>query len=167
MKKNKVSISTDLSICKFSILVFKYFRVFIVFYVLLSITILVASEGKLYDLVGTYFIILFGGLIMSALVHEYVHIYFFARFGVERTVIDTEIFRFRIIPEKQLQARELRIVALAGPLSCVIIGLVLCGVECIGYKNVTISIVKTIYFIHLINVIPFFGDGKCIVKSMI
>ena len=167
MESNKVSINTELSIYKFSILIFKYFRVFIVFYILLSIIVLVASEGKLYDLVGTYFIIFFGGLLLSALIHEYVHIYFFARFGVERVVIDTGIFRFRITPEKQLQGKELRITALAGPMSCVIIGLALCGVEWIGYQNLTISIVKTMYLMHIINIIPVFGDGKCIVKSMI
>lgn len=165
MKNNYVS--TNISIYRVFLLITRYFLVFIIFYILSSVLVLVSSGGELYQMLLSYSVVFWGGLIASTLIHEYGHIYFFKKFGVEKVIIKRTIFMFRIVPEKQLYGKELMITALIGPLSCGGIGLVLYVIELLGYTNLTITLVKLIYSIHLINLLPFFGDGKCILKSII
>ena len=167
MINNKVLINSNINIFKFLLLILKHLKMFIILNSLIMVFALIISRGELFNLVAGYFIVFFAGLVMSTLIHEYTHLYFFKKYGINNVVIYPQMLRFSIIPERQLKGSGLRITALSGPLSCIIIGLLLWVFQLLLYSNDTLIIVKIIYLIHSINILPMFGDGKSILKSFL
>lgn len=71
MKNNRISVSTNINIFRFLIIILGYFKLFIILNFITIIITLIISKGVLFSIVFEYFLVFFFGLIMSTYIHEY------------------------------------------------------------------------------------------------
>ncbi|WP_333887892.1 metalloprotease family protein [Clostridium sp.] len=169
MKKNNYYIPiSNLSLKLFSKYLFYYFKGLIIVFLLISIATLIFSFGdkSSISLVIDYNVIFYMGIFMSTLIHEYSHLIFMKLFAVKNIKIDVSFFRFSLIAKENVKGKELLIISLAGALNCGIVASLLLVLNALVCHNKLFSIIIAIYYFHLINIIPCFGDGKMILKAL-
>lgn len=113
-----------------------------------------------------YHIILFFGIFFSFVIHEYMHIFSMKICCKGWVILDCSLYKISVIPEFPIERSHLFIVSMSGPLTCLFI----CGIILLinYYLNYSIlTILACIYFFHIINLVPPFGDGKMLLKSLI
>ncbi|MFY1676939.1 MULTISPECIES: hypothetical protein [unclassified Streptomyces] len=100
------------------------------------------------------------GLIASFALHEVAHVVVLKRVRtVTHIVIERGAWRTSVIPEGGMTARQAAVVALAGPLSCVVVGalLTITGVD---------RSLAWWYLAHAAFLLPFFGDGRALLGGL-
>lgn len=105
---------------------------------------------------------LIASLLISFMLHEYFHIVSFKllkKKGVVR--IESTLLRISIIPLFHLSNYQIVVMAIMGPLICFSIGLILFWTA----SSQLMIYVSYIFLIHIIFLIPPFGDGMMIIKA--
>jgi len=107
---------------------------------------------------------LFGSLLVSFMLHEYFHTLSFKIFNKKGPVcFESNFLRISIIPLFSLSNFQIMIMAILGPTLCFVIGLVL-------YVSATSQLmlfISYIFLLHILFLIPPFGDGKMIMKALL
>ncbi|MCZ4122370.1 hypothetical protein [Streptomyces sp. H39-S7] len=99
------------------------------------------------------------GLVASFALHESAHVIVLKRVRtVTHIAVERTMWRTSVIPEGNMTARQTRVVALAGPSACVIVGafLLLSGLD------------RSLAWWHLAHIaflLPVFGDGRALWRS--
>ena len=88
------------------------------------------------------------------------------KYGVSSIGIETNMYRFSVFTQEDIQGKKLLIISLAGVFSTTCIGCILSVINIFADSSI-IRIIMWIYYIHLINILPFFGDGKMIIKALV
>lgn len=147
---------------------FKYLISILVLDLIIASVALFASKGHLsvVILVVEYNSIILFGLCGSMIIHEISHYIMMKRYKVKQIGIDTSMFRFSVYTNENMYGKKLLIVAIAGVVSTTIVGSILFGIN-IVLNNDVIKVIMWIYYIHLINILPLFGDGKMVLKALI
>lgn len=109
---------------------------------------------------GRLLVLVYGGLLGSYVVHECAHVLALRRMpGVTRIEVERSVWRFSIIPSGTMSARQVVVVAAAGPLSAVAVGLLL---VLVGLDRV----LGAVYLVHGIQLLPVFGDGRALISGL-
>jgi hypothetical protein len=169
MKKNNDYIPiSSLNLKLFFKYLFCYFRELIIVFLIISIAAVILGFGNkdIISLVIAYNIIFYIGIFMSTLIHEYSHLLFMKLFAVKNVKVDVSLFRFSLTAKEEIKGKKLLITALAGALNCGIAASFLLVINVLVYHNELFSIIIAIYYFHLVNIIPCFGDGKMILKAL-
>lgn len=85
--------------------------------------------------------------------------------GIEYIGIEASIYRFSVFTDEKIEGKKLLLIALSGVLSTTLIGSILLGINMFVGSEL-IKVIIWIYYIHLINILPLFGDGKMILKAL-
>ncbi len=97
------------------------------------------------------------GLVGSFVLHETMHLVVLRRVGTVRTVVVArDRWRVSLTPVGTMTPRQVATTALAGPLACVLLGLVLLPVD---------ALVATVHLAHALQLLPVFGDGRALVHA--
>ncbi len=98
------------------------------------------------------------GLVGSFVLHETMHLVLLRRVETVRTVILTrERWRVSVTPVGTMTPRQVATTALAGPASCVLVGLALLPVD---------AVVAVVHLAHALQLLPVFGDGRALVHAV-
>ncbi len=161
MKEYEVKKITFLNFTRLIFGMYKYF----VFYICI-ITLILNFFNHFQNVIQNMEIlnVLFG-FVFSIIVHEYSHVFFFKRYGIQRIKISNDLLKFSVSTNERLVGRYLIITAISGPLICGIIGSVLLLISII-LNSFSLKFLSIIYLFQLLNLIPFFGDGKMILKGI-
>jgi len=156
-----------LSFMKFSFLLLHHFRkTLMIVLVILATLMVVFPFREMVYIVTVFFLLISGGLVMSFIIHEYAHIYMMKRKFVGSVTIESNWYRISIVPNFEMQGSKLSAVAAAGPLAC----LAIAGALSLLYYwtgQYVFGALAAIYAFHLVNLLPFFGDGSMIIKGSI
>lgn len=157
----------DIKKIKFKNLLFiilKYNMIFDLLVIIISLTtiIFLRSANTAIMLSVIYFL----GYIMSASLHEYMHIVCMRRAGIQQIRLENNLWKFSIITDEKVQGKVLIAIALSGPLMCFVIGIVLIFIGRIWRVDLML-ICSALYLIQIVNVIPPFGDGIMIIKGVL
>lgn len=120
--------------------------------------------GNLID-VFNYSAILFGGVYGSFTIHEFMHIKMMRKYGVKQVEIKTTMLKIEIVSKLSLKGTELILVAISGPITCALMGCFCYGLA-IVFEIGACRIIAIIYFLHIINLLPIFADGKMVIKGL-
>lgn len=113
-------------------------------------------------------IYLLGG-VLSISVHEYMHIVAIKKL-TENTCIKIKITlnNFSIIPCEKIEGVNSIFVACSGPLACVMISAFLYILKLLFHlESFFVDLIIYSYGSHIISMLPFFNDGKMIIKEII
>ena len=113
-----------------------------------------------------YHILLVFGVFFSFAIHEYMHIFSMKMCYKGWVILEYSLYKISVIPEFTIEKAHLFLIALSGPLTCLFIS---CIILLFNYylHYFILTILSCIYFFHIINLIPPFGDGKMLLKSLI
>lgn len=101
------------------------------------------------------------GLVGSFSVHEFAHVLALRRTpGIARLTLERSAWRFSVLAHGSLSVGAAIKVALAGPLACAAIGLVIWPVP-------PLRGVAWCYLAHLFLLAPCFGDGRVLVRAIV
>jgi hypothetical protein len=99
-------------------------------------------------------------LLSSFLVHEMFHVVGMRLFrGVSHVLVSASVLRFSVVPVGSLYGWQIAIVAVLGPGSSCLLGAVLALLT-------PGSLLQYWFLLHAIFVLPFFGDGRCLVLGI-
>lgn len=148
--------------------VFRYIRPIFIIVSILSLIVVILGKGdrSIVSLVLNFNLIIYLGLVLSMILHESFHYVTMKKCGVKTIGIETNIYRFSVFTEEDVQGKKLLLIALAGVVSTTCIGAILSVVN-LFINSTIIKVIMWIYYIHLINILPLFGDGKMIIKALI
>lgn len=107
------------------------------------------------------------GLVLSFALHEYLHCVCFCRAGIREVTVDANSMRFSLLIREKMSEREKAVAALAGPLVCGGIGIVLLLLNSFVLGNASLKFISYIFCFHLINFFPIFGDGRILLQYLI
>ena len=113
---------------------------------------------------GILFCFIFGHLLSSTL-HEWLHIKCMRIFGAEKILVDKTLFKISVITETPLIGWRLIVTAVSGPVICGAFGFLILLVP-IG-NSIWVDLCGVLFCSHIINLLPFFGDGKMIIKGIL
>ncbi|MFQ7000497.1 MAG: hypothetical protein ACLRRH_04015 [Clostridium sp.] len=157
----------EVSIFKFICCILQYFKVTTIIMIFLSIVCLMCDFTKLINIVLEFNALYWGGILLSTFIHEYMHFMFLKRFGVKDVRIKKSFLKFGIVfCEENLKKGKLILVALSGPIICFFIGCILITINMLLCRKI-INFISIVYIFHIVNLVPFFGDGKVILKSLV
>lgn len=162
MRKEKISLKD------FMHAVFRYIRPIFIMVSVLSLIVMIAGRGdkSIIRLVCYFNVIIYLGLVLSMILHESFHYIAMKKCGIRVIGIDSNIYRFSVFTQENIQGNKLLFIALAGVFSTTCIGCILSVVNIFADSSL-IRVIMWIYYIHLINILPLFGDGKMIIKALI
>lgn len=101
-------------------------------------------------------------LLISFMLHEYFHILSFKILKKKGAVrIESTLLRISIIPLFHLSNYQIVMMAMMGPLICFTIGLILFMTA----SSQLMMYVSYIFLLHIIFLLPPFGDGMMIIKA--
>lgn len=164
---NKEIYLKDINFFKFIyILLLNYKRVIIFLLIFTLIFLFIFPYQDLFSLIKLFAIILFFGLFLSYTIHEYAHIFIMKLLYDGHIQLEIKWYRISIIPKFDVQGYELILIALSGPLMCVLIAVVLFIIQ-YYLSNYLIFILSMVYATHVINILPVFGDGSMFIKGII
>lgn len=148
--------------------VFRYIRPIFIMVSVLSLIVMIAGRGdkSIIRLVCYFNVIIYLGLVLSMILHESFHYIAMKKCGIRVIGIDSNIYRFSVFTQENIQGNKLLFIALAGVFSTTCIGCILSVVNIFADSSL-IRVIMWIYYIHLINILPLFGDGKMIIKALI
>lgn len=131
---------------------------------LLAISMLALTK-RVY-VVGWFLLILFFGYILSFSLHEYMHIWCMRRNGIKNVEIEITLLKFSIKTYEKLEGCKLVITAMSGPIVCFFVGVV---IELLGkwIGNRFLEFGSVLYLLQIVNILPFWGDGKMIIKGVL
>lgn len=160
----------DMSFGKMLMLVLKYLRWILIPIAILSLLALVITEFKIWEMVVKVHSVFFLGIVVAVSLHEWSHIYFMKKIGIKSIRIENSIVKFRVIP-LDLVASGIRliIIAIAGPISCLAVCLLimLLNIFIFEHENQLLDVIAKLFFLQIMNLIPFFSDGKMCLKGFI
>ncbi|WP_425514315.1 metalloprotease family protein [Lentibacillus saliphilus] len=114
-----------------------------------------------------FHVILFGGLFISFVIHEYLHIRFLRNARRDGHVeIEFTLTRISIYPKFELTPREIVRVAIIPIIILPIIGLALILLAQFIHQRF-LMFTGYVYVFHVINIIPPLGDGMMIIKAIL
>lgn len=97
------------------------------------------------------------GLVGSFVLHETMHLVLLRRVETVRLVVVARAgWRVSVTPVGSMTPRQVATTALAGPASCVLLGLVLLPVD---------ALVAAVHLAHALQLLPVFGDGRALVHA--
>lgn len=100
------------------------------------------------------------GLVGAFALHEVAHVLALRRVDtVTRIVVERTAWRLSIIPVGTVGPRRAAAVAVAGPLSCLLVGAAL------GVSGIDVWLAWW-FGAHLLFLLPVFGDGRTLVSSL-
>ena len=132
-----------------------------------SVILFVICGKAILPLLFEIHLIFWCGLILSFALHEYMHCICFRRAGIREVTVDANSMRFSLLISEQMSERAKAAAALAGPLVCGGIGIVLLLLNTFVLRNVSLKFISYIFCFHLINFFPIFGDGKILLQYLI
>lgn len=106
------------------------------------------------------------GIVLSYGIHEYLHGMFLKKEGAMEVWLYTGLFKFSVCSFEFMSAKSEMLVAISGPLCCMILGVLIYILSSICDGSMTLYIISAIYLIHGINLLPIFGDGKVFFKAL-
>lgn len=106
------------------------------------------------------------GIVLSYGVHEYLHGMFLKKEGAIEVWLYTGLFKFSVCSFECMSAKSKILVALSGPLCCMMLGILIYILSLICNGSMTLYIISAIYFMHGINLLPIFGDGKVLLRAL-
>ena len=120
----------------------------------------VSGDHSLIDVAAGFGRVVVVGLVGSFALHEVAHVVLLRRLpGVTHITLERTAWRFSVAPLGTLSAREVGLVALAGPGACLLAAPVWCMV-------LPESGLAWWYAAHLVFLLPPFGDGRMLVASV-
>lgn len=124
---------------------------------------------EMYVEILSYLLIYIFGVIVSIGIHEYAHIFVIRKLtDLSKVKIRITGNKFEIVSLLPIKGRISIIVAFAGPFSCVGVAIVLyCINNIILPSGFILSSLSICYGLHIINFLPFFGDGLMILKEIL
>jgi hypothetical protein len=132
-----------------------------------SIPFLIHPSLIIAKLILQFHIIFFSGLLLSYIVHEYLHIECLKRSREEGEIeVKLSLMKITIYPQFELSKGEMLKVALAPGLLLPIVGLFLISVGA-WTKQTYLTLTGYIYVLHVINIFPPLGDGLMIIKALL
>ena len=157
----------NIGIKEFIKAVIRYFRTIFIIVSCLSVGILVAGKWhiSIVKMVIDFNLVIYLGVISSMIIHEMFHYIVMKKCGIEYIGIEASIYRFSVFTDEKLEGKKLLLIALSGVLSTTLIGSILLGINMFVGSEL-IKVIIWIYYIHLINILPLFGDGKMILKAL-
>jgi hypothetical protein len=100
------------------------------------------------------------GLVGSFVLHESAHALVLKRIStVTHLALDRTFFRFSIIPLGTMTGHQVASVAVAGPASCLAVGLIL------WFSHLDRSLAWC-YLAHGVFILPIFGDGRSLLRGL-
>ncbi|WP_442893586.1 metalloprotease family protein [Bacillus sp. 2205SS5-2] len=132
-----------------------------------SIPFLIHPTLTLAKLTLQFYVIFFCGLLLSYVVHEYLHIQCLKRNRRGGEVqVEFSFMKISLYPKFQLSKKEMIRVALLPALLLPIVGLLMIS---IGKWTEQTFLILTgyIYIFHVINIIPPLGDGMMLIKALL
>ena len=105
-----------------------------------------------------------GGFIVPVCLHEYMHVYAMRKCNVKTVDISSCLWKVSVKTNEKIQGKKLILVALSGPCVCFLIGVLLLVLWKIS-ELMVIKILAYLFMIHLINIVPPFGDGMMVLKG--
>lgn len=158
----------DIGIRDFIRAVMRYFKMICIIATSLSLGVLVAGKWNksIISIVIDFNIVIYLGVVASMVVHELSHYIVMKKCGVKQIGIESSIYRFSVFTEENLDSKKLLLISFAGVISTTIIGSLLLGINMVVGSKL-IKVIIWIYYIHLINILPLFGDGKMILKAFL
>lgn len=157
-----------ISLKEFIYAIIRYIRPIFIIVSFLSLIAVIAGKGdkSVIRLICYFNVIIYFGLVFSMILHESFHYIAMKKCGVMSIGIDSNFYRFSVFTHEYIQGNKLLIIALAGVFSTTCIGCTLSVVNIFADSSL-IRVIMWIYYIHLINILPLFGDGKMIIKALI
>lgn len=148
--------------------IFTYFmRCNYVFVILIGIIAAILCAFAKEIMMALWFLVVFiGGYIIPLSLHEYMHVYAMRRCNVQTVSIENYLWKVSVKTNEKIQGKKLILVALSGPCVCFLIGALLLPI----WKITGIFVMKILaymYMIHIINIVPPFGDGVMILKGVL
>lgn len=157
---------SQVSFLSFFLWILCCYKFVLLFFMSFSIVIIFLSNGLIPVSLFHFWYILLAGFFLSIGIHEYAHLFFMKRFGIHTVTLHSGLLKFQIITTENLTGKKLFLTALSGPLFCSLIGMILFFLAPSTDQS-WITIVGVIYLLHGINLLPIFGDGKMILKSVL
>ena len=153
---------------EFMYAIYRYIRPIFIMVSVLSLIVIIASMGdrSIIRLVCYFNVIIYLGLVLSMILHESFHYIAMKKYDVSVIGIDSNMYRFSVFTQEDIQGKKLLIISLAGVFSTTCIGCILSVINIFADSSI-IRIIMWIYYIHLINILPLFGDGKMIIKALV
>jgi hypothetical protein len=144
---------------------YKKMLVAIVFFTLLPL--IVDVNWYMFLSILQFHVIFFGGLILSLVIHEYLHLAALKKNrGAGEVEIEFTLFKVSIYPKFKLTSKETIQVAILPSLILPVIGVVLILIA-EGTDLRFILFTGYLYVFHVINIVPPMGDGMMIIKSIV
>lgn len=148
------------------IIVSHYKKMLILFFLMTLFPLLLVPSINMANLILHFYIIFFAGLLLSFIVHEYLHIQCLKRSRDEGEIeIELSLMKISLFPKFEMSKGEMIKVALLPALFLPIIGLIPFFIgKWTGQVSFTIT--GYIYIFHVINIVPPLGDGMMILKAL-
>ena len=121
LRKEKISLKD------FMHAVFRYIRPIFIMVSVLSLIVMIAGRGdkSIIRLVCYFNVIIYLGLVLSMILHESFHYIAMKKCGIRVIGIDSNIYRFSVFTQENIQGNKLLFIALAGVFSTTCIGCIL------------------------------------------
>lgn len=164
----KVRIKLEqISFLKFAGIVLKPFWKWLIGYSVFAVLLYALVSLAVFRYAWAYYhILMVFGLLLSYLIHEYVHIYMIKFFNGGWVNLEFSFLRISIIPEFIIEKKQLLIVTLSGPIACVVVSGIIFSINSI-VNHFIVEFLAYTYLLHIINLLPPLGDGNMLVKALI
>lgn len=105
--------------------------------------------------------------VLSYLTHEYFHLLEIKKTNLKEVYIEKKIYRFSIYHKDNLKASEMNRIAASGPVFNFLIGLFIAIINYLFFNSMFFKIISVLFSVHIIYILPFFGDGKIILRNFL
>lgn len=165
---NKTLLIKNITFIYFFNLILRYCKKIIIGICLITfIPLFFAPTWLMMKYILQFHAILWLGLILSYVFHEYLHIVFLRRVNNSGYInINFSLIRISLYPKFKLSSSDMFIIALIPNLCLLVIGILV--IIFAHLMQITfLMYVGYIYIFHIINIIPPLGDGMMIIKSIL
>lgn len=158
---------TQLTFIQLFKLMINYYKKMIIGFVLLTLLpLLVDTSWIMMRYIFKFHVIFFGGLMLSFVIHEYLHLFCLKNSKKTGNVeIEFTLFKISIHPKFQLTSKEIIKVALLPIIILPLIGFLLIFLATLTNQKF-LMFTGYLYVFHIINIIPPLGDGMMILKAI-
>lgn len=163
-KKININAITFIDIIKYVLIYMKWCNYFFILFFIVSLLLLYIKVNIiLYTL--TY---LLGG-ILSISIHEYMHVLFIKKITDNSHIrIKISPNHFRVIPCDEIHGVKSILIACSGPIVCFVIsGFLYLIKQWFSHDSFFMGLLIYSYASHILSILPFFKDGKMILKEVI
>jgi len=143
-----------------------YKRMLLLFLFITLIPLLFVPSIYMANFIFRFYIIFFVGLLLSYILHEYLHIQCMKRNRSKGEIkIELSLTKISLFPQFELSKWEMIKVALLPALLLPIVGLILIFIGN-WTEQAFLTITGYIYIFHIISIVPPLGDGMMIIKAL-